>query len=312
MNNIKIENEIIALIPSNTIKNAVMELKHKFSEIELVQIITEFAPSWVEMIDLLSDLKKYVEDDKVKTYITKYVNMEKRQYKLLINQEDGYVYDVVMSSNERYLVPDFESAYVTINNFLKCYKKEIGQNEYSNIEIFKRKISKRSSIHEIDCNDEPVSCDLNNKKQIRRIYSHLPDVDTEKIGIELNPIRYPSVFKKGDLIFIDKDTFPYLSPCHYFTNYYNTDDAKIYGINSFDNTQEYEGQVDVCCFLELSCDYVVYRKIDLDENGYCPYLMCHYHVDFGYFEKANLSSVPIKIKEDYEYTLEKLIELKCL
>lgn len=63
MNNIKIENEIIALIPSNTIKNAVMELKHKFSEIELVQIITEFAPSWVEMIDLLSDLKKYVEDD---------------------------------------------------------------------------------------------------------------------------------------------------------------------------------------------------------------------------------------------------------
>ena len=63
MNNIKIENEIIALIPSNTIKNAVMELKHKFSEIELVQIITEFAPSWVEMIDWLSDLKKYVEDD---------------------------------------------------------------------------------------------------------------------------------------------------------------------------------------------------------------------------------------------------------
>ena len=29
----------------------------------MVQIITEFAPSWVEMIDLLSDLKKYVEDD---------------------------------------------------------------------------------------------------------------------------------------------------------------------------------------------------------------------------------------------------------
>lgn len=57
MNNIKLENEIIALIPSNTIKNAVMELKHKFSEIELVQIIIEFAPSWVEMIDLLSDLK---------------------------------------------------------------------------------------------------------------------------------------------------------------------------------------------------------------------------------------------------------------
>ena len=40
----------------------------------------------------------------------------------------------------------------------------------------------------------------------------------------------------------------------------------MYGINSFDNNREFEGQVDMCCFLELSSEYVIYRKIEIDEE----------------------------------------------
>ena len=49
MSNPKLENKIISLIPSKTIKDEVKRIKHKFSDIELVQIITQFAPTWEDV-----------------------------------------------------------------------------------------------------------------------------------------------------------------------------------------------------------------------------------------------------------------------
>ena len=86
----------------------------------------------------------------------------------------------------------------------------------------------------------------------------------------------------------------------------------MYGVNSFDNNCEFEGQVDVCCFLELSSEYVIYRKKEIDEDGYCRYLGCHNHIDFGYLEKADLRNTPNRIKEDYEYILRELIKLNYI
>ena len=58
MNNLKLINKIIKLIPSETIKKAVIETNHCFSDIELVQIICEFASSWEQMILLLEEQKQ--------------------------------------------------------------------------------------------------------------------------------------------------------------------------------------------------------------------------------------------------------------
>jgi hypothetical protein len=213
---------------------------------------------------------------------------------------------------ETYLVPDFDSAFITINNFLKHYRKLIEKNEYFRISIVKRKVSKRLNSREIDNKDRPVLCVLNKKRQIKRIYSYLNYVNLEKIGIELNEIKYPSVFNAGDLLYVDITKHPELRPYRYINYYSDIDDEKMYGINSFNNWQELEGQVDICCFLELSCEYVIYRKIELDEEGYCRYLMCHNHIDFGYLEKADLNTIPSKIKEDYEYSKAALINLKYI
>ena len=131
MNNLSLINKITKLIPSETIKKAVKETKHCFSDIELVQIIIEFAPSWEQMISLLGEMKKYTNDLKVRKYVSQYINIEKKQYKLLVTQEEGYIYEVVMNekTNERYLVPDFNSAFITIESFLKHYKKYIEKND---------------------------------------------------------------------------------------------------------------------------------------------------------------------------------------
>ena len=79
MINNKLENTIMSLIPSKTLKNAIKTTKHKFSDIELVQLIIEFAPSWERMILLLFETKKYIEDKKIKKFITQYINKEKKQ-----------------------------------------------------------------------------------------------------------------------------------------------------------------------------------------------------------------------------------------
>ena len=79
MNTLTLINKIIKLIPSETIKKAVKETKHCFSDIELVQIIIEFAPSWEQMIFLLEEMKKYTNDTKVRKYVSQYINIEKKQ-----------------------------------------------------------------------------------------------------------------------------------------------------------------------------------------------------------------------------------------
>ena len=314
MSNLTLINKIIKLIPSETIKRAVKETKHCFSDIELVQIIIEFASSWEQMISLLGEMKKYTNDLKVRKYVSQFINIEKKQYKLLVTQEEGYIYEVVMDEHrsERYLVPDFESAFITIESFLKHYKKYIGQNEYSSIIIIKRKVSKRLNSREIDNKDNSVFCILNKKKQIKRIYSYLKSVDMEKIGIEINEIRYPNVFNAGDLVYVDIVKHPDLIPYRYKNYLEEIDNTKMYGINSFDNNHEFEGQVDVCCFLNLSSEYVIYKKIEIDEEGYCRYLASHDHIDFGYLEKADLTNTPEQIKKYYTYVKEELIKLKYL
>ena len=117
MSNPKLENKIISLIPSKTIKDEVKRIKHKFSDIELVQIIIQFAPTWEEMIDLLLEINKTITDNKIKKYIHEFIKIEKKKYQMLVTSEEGYVYDVIMDpdmKNESYLVPDFESAFIRL------------------------------------------------------------------------------------------------------------------------------------------------------------------------------------------------------
>ena len=53
MNNINLEKQIIGLIPSQTIKNAIKENNHKFTDEEYVKIVIDFAKSWESRITLL-------------------------------------------------------------------------------------------------------------------------------------------------------------------------------------------------------------------------------------------------------------------
>ena len=311
MINIKLEKEIINLIPSKTLKDEIYMREHKFSDLELAQIVIEFASTWKEMMDYLFKLKKEIKEAKVVEYISQYIEIEQKQYELLVTNDSNYVYEVDMypgSPGDKYLCPSYESSYITIESYEKAYKEFIDNRVKNNIIISKCKVATRENPEDIDEGDDPVYAVLNSNKEIKRIYSHLQDVDIEAIGIEINSIKYPDCFKEGDLVYIDTENFPEFNLSSY--NYYiEFDENKRYGINSFDNIKKFGEEVDECCFLDLSSEYVEYKKIENNKKGYCEYLMDHMHIDFGYLEKAKLKELPNKIYEDYKYVVETLNNL---
>lgn len=311
MVNKNLEKEIIQLIPSKILKKEIFKQNHIFSDLELVQIIIEYSSTWKKMMDYLFKLKKEIKEAKVVEYISQYIEIEQKQYELLVTNDSNYVYEVDMypgSPGDKYLCPSYESSYITIESYEKAYKEFIDNRVKNNIIISKCKVAIRENPEDIDEGDDPVYAVLNSNKEIKRIYSHLQDVDIEAIGIEINSIKYPDCFKEGDLVYIDTESFPEfnLSAYNYYIEY---DENRRYGINSFDNIKKFCEEVEKCCFLDLSSEYVEYKKIENNKKGYCEYLMDHMHIDFGYLEKAKFEELPDKIYEDYKYVVETLNNL---
>ena len=300
MNNKKLEKQIIDLIPSKTIKKEVEKQKHQFTDLELIQIIINFAENWDKIIEYLSSAKEYIEDEKINNYINEYIQIENKQYELLTSYTPNYVYEVDMNPNslgDKYLCPNYESTYITIKTFEETYDQYMSIKDKTNIEIYKRRVAVRSEVDDIDEVDNLVHATLNPNKEIIRIYSNL-----DHPNIDIPTIRYPNTFKEGDLVYIDINKFPEFRIKNIYKN-------KRYGINSFDNVKEFNGEVDECCFLDLANEYVKYRKIENNKKGYCDYLMCHTHLDYGYLEKVDINTINVNIKNDYDYVVKTLKSL---
>ena len=56
MNNIDLEKQIIELIPSKTMRDAIKENNHKFTDIEYVQLVEEYSKSWENKLNLLKQI----------------------------------------------------------------------------------------------------------------------------------------------------------------------------------------------------------------------------------------------------------------
>ena len=262
------------------------------------------------MIYFLDQLKESVNDDKVKKYISKVLSLERKNQKLFFSTADEYVYDVVINANadERFLVPDFVSAFALLDRYVKYYK--VRKGELGEVAIKKRKVVSSSKGSRLYKDDILVECVLNEGRQIKGIYSPSKYVGPEDCGIKFDAITYPHIFNAGDLVYVDIKKHPQLLPSGYYRNYYKqTDEEKMFGINMFSNNPNDDEQ-DVCCFIYLSDERVVYRKIKM-EDGYLNY-NGHDHIDFGYIEKADLSELSSQIVSDYEYAKEELTKYECL
>lgn len=211
---------------------------------------------------------------------------------------------------ERYLCISFDSIMKIIDSYKENFKEVINEDDFKHIKITKRKISTWDTPQEID---EVGNIDvyLNENMEMHYIYDD-NYIDPEDYNLNMNAIKYPTIFKAGDLVYIDKNKHE-LQVGNYTDYYYSISKDKIFGIVGFNQNEVYEdGDIDVCYFLNLSNQYVYFKSIGLNELQYVNYLDCHSHIDFGYIEKVNLNEIHSKIIEDYEYAKAKLIELEII
>ncbi len=315
MNNIDLEKQIIELIPSKTMRDAIITNNHKFIDIEYVQLAQEFSKSWENKLNLLKQIKENIENKDLISYIEAYVESEINAYNKFTKKEDNYVYDVIMDhmsnyEGERFLCYSFDSIMKVIDSYKENYKEYINVGNLKNIEIVKRKISNWDTPEEIDEN-ENIIVYLNESMEIYCIYDD-GYVDPEDYNLNVKCIKYPTIFKAGELVYIDKNKYN-IRVANYRDYYYSIADGRKYGIVGFNQNEfDDDGDIDVCFFLDLSDEFVYYRSIGLNEQQYVNYLDCHDHIDFGYIEKVNVNEVHKIIKEDYEYAKAKLIELDII
>ena len=131
----------------------------------------------------------------------------------------------------------------------------------------------------------------------------------EDYDLVMNTVEYPTVFKAGDIVCIDKVDFRRLVH-DYADYYYSISKDKVYGIIAFDQNRLFNNEAACdCYFLNLSNECVYYRTIVRNDIKIVNYLDCHHHIDFGYIEKVDLNEVHPEIKDDYNYAKTKLIEL---
>lgn len=315
MNNINLEKQIIELIPSQTMKNAIKEYNHRFTDLEYVQLVEQFAKSWRSKINLLNEIKENINNKDIISYIEAYVKSEHNAYDKFIKKEENYVYDIIMDcisnhDEERYLCISFDSIMKIIDSYRENFKEVINEDDFKHIKITKRKISTWDTPQEID---EVGNIDvyLNENMEMHYIYDD-NYIDPEDYNLNMYAIKYPTIFKAGDLVYIDKNKHE-LQVGNYTDYYYSILKDKIFGIVGINQNEVYEdGDVDICYFLNLSNQYVFFKSIGLNELQYVNYLDYHSHIDFGYIEKVNLNEIHSKIIEDYEYAKAKLIELEII
>ena len=139
MNNINLEKQIVELIPSQTMKNAIKENNHKFTDIEYTKLVIEFSTSWKNKLNLLNTIKDNTDIKNLIDYIESYVISEVNAYNDFIKKEDEYVYDVIMDyrseSSERYLCPTYDSILIVIKNYIENYKNFLEDDDLGHIEI---------------------------------------------------------------------------------------------------------------------------------------------------------------------------------
>lgn len=69
MNNIDLEKQIIELIPSKTMRDAIKEHNHKFTDIEYTKLVLEFSTSWKNKLNLLNSIKDNTDNKNLMDYI---------------------------------------------------------------------------------------------------------------------------------------------------------------------------------------------------------------------------------------------------
>ncbi len=277
--NKEIHDKIVALIPSNTLKNAIKESEFVFPELDLFRIILRCAPSLEERTALLQEAKGGF-SPQLCEYTDEYIEYQKGCLELFMKHEANYVYMVEVLPQERYIFGTAEEAI----EFTALYPK----TEYAT--PIRRFFIKKTPVLQLSrVNDDVLTAGTHN---CTAIDGHVVEVssaydcdykfpkkcdgncfDCERfchIKYE-DEVKIPVFLKKGDLI-----------------KYEDNVGRIVYAISLGENEND---TITAYC-VPLDSAEVVYHAFE--DSFYA-----HRHPELYTVEKAEIEELDEKMREDY-------------
>ncbi len=137
-------NEIIELLPSETLKKKIAETGYKFTETELIYIIYEFAKTFEQRKNMLLRFAETASAEAAKNAIM-LADWQDEIYRNFRENSEGYIYELRIREEEyceeRFICASYEAALKYIDLYYDEYK-DIGviETERSRYQIVKRRV----------------------------------------------------------------------------------------------------------------------------------------------------------------------------
>ncbi len=291
----ELQNIVISLIKSDSLKKVIKQTEKIFEPIELVKIAFDYAESYDQRLNLLELIKINIREDCLKEYIEQLIEIQKELYIKFMRQDEKCVYELHIketptSHDERYLCDSYSSAIEMIDLFYEEYGND--ENQLTKYEIEKRRIfSSNGEFGE----DYVGNCKLNYKREVREIdiddvnsYTNICDgcCSDECEGLCVNnvDISFPRFAEDLDIV----EYSDYSGKKHY----------GVYLENMCVVKEEYS-------VIPLDCVAMKYNCFERDFYN-------HEHIKAPFVEKVDMDNIPDEIREVYKNYinyLEKFVDM---
>ncbi|MGM9637147.1 MAG: hypothetical protein ACI3YK_04075 [Eubacteriales bacterium] len=158
---------IIELLPSQSLKNKIRKENYRFSEIDLLNIIYGYAPTFDRRTELLHDFSGTASPE-IAQCAREYAEWQQRVFKCFCEESDGCIYELHMKvtpdeCDERSICASYEAALNRIDWFFDEYHTK--ETEKSGYKIVKRRIYTGNAGQAFD-NDRAGECLLGPNKVV--------------------------------------------------------------------------------------------------------------------------------------------------
>ena len=305
---------IIQDIPSVDLKNCVRTTKFRFSDLALLKIILDYAPTLVEKQALLREASMQFTDRKVRGLAKKWARYQEKAYADFMQPGENFVYQIEIKTapdaadEDTYITTAFDEAVTLIKGYLKYYQIGMKERAHARYTISKKTttLPTRPSDYYNNRIGTVGKCVLDAKYRILALQSRqIKDPEyTFKCPSDLPCEQCRSCTGAAEI------QFPcFLAPYDLvaFYDHWLYDPSHLkYGIicGDFDP---------IAPFVLLLEDnkYIRNRQADFrDENGYYRVYDDHAHPSYFTVIKPAPESVPQSILDDYAYAVDALRKLE--
>ena len=279
LNNLR--EEILSVIPSESLKRRLKEPDYRPSDQDLLVIAYNYAPDYDTRLRLLEGLEQKT-SGAVREYIARVLEMQRRMLADFCRSADDAVFELHIRDtpdawDERYLCRTYEAAVGCIALFYKEYEGVSGETEASRYRIVKRRIRSEGEPFAEDALGEVILLP-GQKLYSVELYDEAYNVgDSDDATIDPWERLFPNYIGHGDAV---RCTNPATGKTFYGVAY------------RFD-----EAQIDSCYVLPLTDRTLNAEDLAHLHDG-------HDHVLMPFVEQIDASELPEKYRENYPLYLQ--------